>query len=131
MQLIEVKAQAGYLWFRQGIWLFRRNPLAFMMMFFTYIFAMLLVSLIPIVGDFLPLVFIPGISVGFMAACRDAILGKPVYPLALISGFRSYGPTVARQLLILGVVYAAAIIFAFGVSALADGGVLFDLMVIA
>ena len=49
MQLIEVKAQAGYLWFRQGIWLFRRNPLAFMMMFFTYIFAMLLVSLIPIV----------------------------------------------------------------------------------
>jgi hypothetical protein len=130
MQLIEVKAQAGYLWFRQGIWLFRRNPLAFMMMFFTYIFAMLLVSLIPIVGDFLPLVCIPGISIGFMAACRDAILGKPVYPLALIGGFRSYGPTVARQLLILGVVYAAAIIFAFGVSALADGGMLFDLMVI-
>ena len=51
MQLIEVKAQAGYLWFRQGIWLFRRNPLAFMMMFFTYIFAMLLVSLVPLIGE--------------------------------------------------------------------------------
>ena len=44
MQLIEVPAKAGYVWFRQGIWLFRRNPLAFITLFFTYLLAITLVS---------------------------------------------------------------------------------------
>jgi hypothetical protein len=130
MQLIEVKAQAGYLWFRQGIWLFRRNPLAFLMLFFSYVLAMLLVSEVPVLGDLLPLLVIPGVAVGFMAACRDAIVGKPVFPLALLSGFRLYGAVVARRLALLGVLYAVAIVLAFAVSTLVDGGTLFKMMVL-
>ena len=38
MQLIEVPAKTGYVWFRQGIWLFRSNPLAFLTVFFAYLF---------------------------------------------------------------------------------------------
>jgi hypothetical protein len=37
MQLIEVPAKTGYVWFRQGIWLFRKNPLAFLTLFFAYL----------------------------------------------------------------------------------------------
>ena len=129
MQLIEVPAKTGYVWFRQGIWLFRKNPLAFLTLFFAYLLAMTLISLIPIIGGVLPLVLIPGIAVGFMAACRDTIAGKPVFPTILVDGFRSYGSTVARRLLLLGCLYIVAMALVLAGSALADSGVLLRLMV--
>jgi len=128
MQLIEVPAKTGYVWFRQGIWLFRKNPLAFLTIFFTYLVAMTLVSRIPVFGTVLPLAFIPGVAVGFMAACRDTIAGKPVFPTILVDGFRSYGGVVARRLIVLGGLYVAAMALVFAGSALADGGVLFKVM---
>jgi hypothetical protein len=128
MQLIEVPAKTGYVWFRQGIWLFRKNPLAFLTLFFAYLLAMTLISLIPVIGGVLPLALIPGIAVGFMAACRDTIAGKPVFPTILVDGFRSYGATVAKRLLLLGGLYIVAMALVLAGSALADGGVLLRLM---
>jgi hypothetical protein len=128
MQLIEVPAKTGYVWFRQGIWLFRKNPLAFLTLFFTYLLVMTLVSQIPVVGGVLPLLFIPGVAVGFMAACRNTIAGKPVFPTILVDGFHSYGPVVARRLLVLGVVYVIAMALVLAGSALADGGMLLKVM---
>lgn len=128
MQLTEVSAKTGYVWYRQGIWLFRRNPLGFLTIFFTYLLAMWALSLIPYVGAVLPLVLIPGVAAGFMAACRDTVAGKLVFPTVLADGFRSYGATAAIRLLKLGGVYVAAIALVFAGSALADGGTLFKLM---
>jgi hypothetical protein len=128
MQLIEVPAKAGYVWFRQGIWLFRRNPLAFLTLFFAYLLAMTLISAIPVVGGVLPLIFVPGVAVGFMAACRDTVAGKPVFPTVLVDGFRSYGPVVAKRLFALGGIYVLAMTLVLAASALADGGTLLQLM---
>jgi len=128
MQLIEVPAKTGYVWFRQGIWLFRKNPLAFLTLFFTYLLVMTLVSQIPVIGSVLPLVFIPGVAVGFMAACRNTIAGKPVFPTILVDGFHSYGPVVAKRLLVLGVLYVVAMALVLAGSALADGGMLLKAM---
>jgi hypothetical protein len=128
MQLIEVPAKAGYVWFRQGIWLFRRNPLAFVTLFFTYLLAIMLVSLVPLIGAALPLLFIPGIAVGFMAACRDTVAGKPVMPTILVDGFRSYGPLTTQRLLGLGALYVVAMTLVFAASSLMDGGLLFSMM---
>ncbi|CAB3658954.1 hypothetical protein LMG24238_01560 [Paraburkholderia sediminicola] len=128
MQLIEVPAKTGYVWFRQGIWLFRKNPLAFLTLFFTYLLVMTLAAQIPVVGGVLPLVFIPGVAVGFMAACRNTIAGKPVFPTILVDGFHSYGPAVAKRLLVLGVLYVVAMALVLAGSALADGGMLLKVM---
>ncbi|SDI45201.1 BPSS1780 family membrane protein [Paraburkholderia phenazinium] len=128
MQLIEVPAKTGYVWFRQGIWLFRKNPLAFLTLFFAYLLVMTLVAQIPYVGGVLPLAFIPGVAVGFMAACRDTIAGKPVFPTMLVDGFRSYGSVVAKRLLLLGLLYVAAMALVLAGSALADGGMLLKVM---
>ena len=128
MQLTEVSAKTGYVWYRQGIWLFRRNPLGFLTIFFTYLIAMWAISLIPLVGAVVPLVLIPGIAVGFMTACRDTVAGKMVFPTVLVDGFRSYGASSAVRLLELGGIYVAALALVFAGSALADGGVLFKLM---
>ena len=129
MHLIEVPAKTGYVWFRQGVWLFRRNPLAFLTVFFAYLFAMTLISRLPVVGPVLPLLLIPGVAVGFMAACRNTIGKKPVWPTVLVDGFRSYGQSVARRLLVLGVVYVVAMGVVFALSALVDDGVLLNLMI--
>ncbi|MFL9986959.1 BPSS1780 family membrane protein [Paraburkholderia sediminicola] len=128
MQLIEVPAKTGYVWFRQGIWLFRKNPLAFLTLFFTYLLVMTLAAQIPVIGGVLPLVFIPGVAVGFMAACRNTIAGKPVFPTILVGGFHSYGPVVAKRLLALGVLYVVAMALVLAGSALADGGTLLKVM---
>ncbi|WP_322012640.1 BPSS1780 family membrane protein [Paraburkholderia sp. J12] len=128
MQLIEVPAKTGYVWFRQGIWLFRRNPLAFLTLFFAYLLAMTLISAIPLVGGVLPLIFVPGVAVGFMAACRDTVAGKPVFPTILVDGFRSYGSGVAKRLFALGGLYVVAMTLVLAASALADGGALLQLM---
>jgi hypothetical protein len=128
MQLNEVPAKTGYVWFRQGIWLFRRNPIAFLALLLTYFFVLLAVSRVPFVGGILPLMIVPGAAVGFMAACRDTLAGKPVLPTILVDGYRSYGMVVARRLAALGIAYVAAIGVAFASSALADGGGLFKLM---
>lgn len=128
MQLTEVSAKTGYVWYRQGVWLFRRNPLGFLTIFFTYLLAMWAISLIPIVGAVLPLALIPGIAVGFMTACRDTVAGKIVFPTVLVDGFRSYGALGAMRLIELGGMYLAAIALIFAGSALADGGALFKLM---
>jgi hypothetical protein len=128
MQLIEVSAKTGYVWFRQGIWLFRRNPLAFLTVFFAYLFVMTLISRLPLIGPVLPLLLIPGVSVGFMSACRNTIGKKPVWPTVLIDGFRAYGSVVARRLLLLGIVYIAAMGVIFALSALVDNGLLLNMM---
>ncbi|HTH62606.1 MAG TPA: BPSS1780 family membrane protein [Paraburkholderia sp.] len=128
MRLIEVPAKTGYVWFRQGIWLFRRNPLAFLTLFFTYLLAMTLLSSIPLIGGVLPLMLVPGVAVGFMAACRDTVAGKPVFPTILIDGFRRYGSGVAKRLLTLGGAYAIAMMLVLAASALVDGGMLLRLM---
>lgn len=128
MQLTEVSAKAGYVWYRQGIWLFRRNPLGFLTIFFTYVLAMMTLARIPLAGAVLPLVLIPGVAVGFMTACRDTIAGKIVFPTVLVDGFRSYGAAGAIRLLELGGIYVVAIALIIGGSALVDGGVLFKLM---
>ncbi|KND59794.1 hypothetical protein BVER_04806c [Candidatus Burkholderia verschuerenii] len=129
MRLIEVPAKAGYVWFRQGLWLFRRNPFAFLTVFFAYLFVMTLISRVPLIGPFLPLLFIPGVAVGFMAACRDTIAGKPVWPTVLVDGFRSYGTVVARRLLLFGALYIVSMAAIFAISAFVDGGTLLSLMI--
>ncbi|MFJ2993805.1 BPSS1780 family membrane protein [Pandoraea sp. NPDC087047] len=126
MQLLEVPPKSGYVWLRQGIWLFRKNPLAIMTLLFAYLFGMLVISIVPVVGGLVSLVLVPGLSVGFMAACRDIIKNKQVLPQVLLDGFRGHGKEIARRLLILGGYYMLATVIAYLVSSLFDGSALLN-----
>lgn len=129
MRLIEAPAKSGYVWFRQGIWLFRKNPLSFLAIFFTYLFSMMLSAYVPVIGSALWLMLVPGLSVGFMGACRDVIAGKHVLPLALFTGFRAHGASVARQLLQLGLIYLVLVTAGLFLTSLIDGGSLLKTVV--
>jgi hypothetical protein len=109
MQLLEVPAKEGYVWFRQGIWLFRKNPLTFLMLLFVYLLTAQLAIFVPLIGIIALLVVTPGISVGVMTACREIIQNKRVLPTVLLAGFRANGPQARRNLLVLGGIYAGLV----------------------
>jgi hypothetical protein len=106
MQLNQTKAADGYLWIRQGFWLFKKNPLAFLMLVFLYIFIAQFAILIPVFGVFLVLLLTPALTVGFMTACQRVIRGERVFPTVYLVGLKDHGPIIRKSLLGLGTVYA-------------------------
>ena len=121
----KLPANTGWLWVKEGFALFRKQPFEISTLFFSCMFLMLAIGIIPLLGQILPMMLVPVFSMSFMQACVHIEQGRKVYPNLLLTGFRS--PAV-RNLMKLGVLYLAAAVFAVMASALIDGGVFWDIM---
>ncbi len=121
MKLHIVTARQGWLWMRQGIGVFWRQPIALSGLFFMFLGLMTLVSMVPVVGNLAALVLLPACTAGLMIGTREAFQGRFPKPRVLIAGLRS-SPAQRRQMLILGACYAVGVMLLMSVSALADGG---------
>lgn len=121
MKLNIVPARTGWLWVKAGLRTFWQQPLALSGLFFLFITAMSVASLVPYLGNALALGLLPAATLGLMAATREATLGKFPMPSILVSAFRA-GRQQARAMVVLGVVYALAFLAVLGISALFDGG---------
>lgn len=121
----KLPATAGWLWVKEGFVLFRKQPAEISTLFLAYMFLMLAVGIVPLVGQILPLMLIPVFSMGFMQACVHIEQGKKVYPNLLLTGFRS---PAFRKLLVLGLLYLLAAVLAVAASAVVDGGVFWQIM---
>lgn len=115
----KLNAITGWLWIKEGGRLFRRQPAELLTLFFAYMFLSLGITLIPIVGELLPLVLIPVFSMAFMEASRHIEQEKKVYPNLLLTGFRS---PAFINLLLLGLLYVLSAGLAVLASSLVDGG---------
>jgi hypothetical protein len=128
MKLNSVPPKEGYTWIRQGIWLFKQNPLGFLMLVFMYVFAAQLAVIIPVIGVFAVLLLTPTLSVGFMTACRQAIQKERIRPMVYLIALQS-GVLIRKRMLQLGLVYAALILLlSFILSLLVDFELLLPLM---
>ena len=128
MKLNSVAAKEGYTWIRQGIWLFKQNPLGFLMLVFLYVFAAKLAVIVPVIGVFAVLLLTPTLAVGFMTACRQAIQKERISPAVYLAALKS-GAIVRKRILQLGIVYAALILLlSFALSLLVDFELLIPLM---
>lgn len=128
MKLNSVTPKEGYTWIRQGIWLFKQNPLGFLMLVFMYIFAAQLAVLVPVIGIFAVLLLTPTLSVGFMTACRLAIQKERIRPSVYLVALQSTS-LIRKRILQLGLVYAALILaLSFILSMLVDFELLIPLM---
>jgi hypothetical protein len=128
MKLNSVAPKEGYTWIRQGIWLFKQNPLSFLMLVFMYVFAAQLAVIIPVIGVFAVLLLTPTLSVGFMTACRQAIQKERIRPMVYLIALQS-GVFIRKRMLQLGLVYAALILLlSFILSLLVDFELLLPLM---
>ena len=61
----------GIEWIRQGFALFRQQPAELSMLFLLYMLLMFALSLIPMIGQMLPLLLVPAFSMAFMQACVE------------------------------------------------------------
>ena len=112
MKLVIVPARQGATWVKLGLRTFFRQPLAFTGLFLIFVAVISLLSAIPWIGNILGLALMPAVTLGFFIGSRQAVL---------LSAFRS-GPQHARNMGMLGAMYAGAVLLALVVSASADGG---------
>lgn len=95
-----------------------------------YLLALLLSAVLPVVGQFLPWLLTPVLSVGLIGAARMVDQGRELPMGGLLAvlthGFRERQGTAWKPLLILGMVNICSVVFALLIASLADGGVLFD-----
>ena len=128
MKLNSVIPKEGYTWIRQGIWLFKQNPLGFLMLVFMYVFVAQLAVMIPVMGVFAVLLLTPTLSVGFMTACRQAIQKERIRPTVYLIALQS-GDLIRKRMLQLGLIYAALILLlSFVLSLVVDFELLLPLM---
>ena len=121
-----VPAGNGWTWVLTGFALFRKSPAMWAFLALSYILLMQLLGMIPVVGWFAATVLIPVFSASFMVASRELDQGAKLRIDVLFSGFRANLPALLRQ----GGLYLASGLAILGMSALVDGGLLLQLMVL-
>jgi uncharacterized membrane protein len=117
MKLHIVPSSGGFEWVRLGIRTFFRQPLAMAGLFFMFMAVVAVLSMLPVIGLPLSLAVSPVATAGMMAAAREASEGRFPMPANLVIAFRS-GQRCARDTLILGAIYALALLLVFGLASL-------------
>lgn len=118
-------ASAGWRWVKDGFALFRKRPGQFMMLFSAYLFVMIGLGLIPVIGQLLPMFMAPTFSMVFLTACAQINRNGQLDAMQLRA---SFAPPVATRLIILGCLYVGAALLAVAASTLIDGGLFLKLM---
>jgi len=121
-----VPAGNGWSWVLFGFALFRKSPVTWAFLSLTYIMLMQLLGMIPVFGWLAATILIPGFSASFMIASRELEQGRRLRMDLLFAGFKSNLPALLRQ----GCLYLASGLAILGLSALIDGGLLLELMVL-
>lgn len=121
MKLNLIPPREGLQWVRDGIRTFFRQPLALTGLFFMFMTGVSLLSMVPYLGGLLSLVLIPGATLGIMAASHEASRGRFPLPSILLIAWR-VSRQRKRDMLNLGLMYAAGFALVLGITALFDGG---------
>jgi hypothetical protein len=121
MKLQVVPASTGLSWVKLGVKTFFGQPLALSGLFFMFMAVVSVLSAVPLLGSAVALALVPAATVGLMAASREAAEGRFPMPVLLITAFRS-GMDRARPMLVLGGLYAGAMLLVLGIATLMGTG---------
>ena len=125
LRILDAHARDGAAWLSRALALFLKKPLAFAALFALFLFAALVLLVLPFVGPVLLLMALPLLGLGYMIAARSALAGGPVHAGHLIEALRGGSePALARrkQLLMLCGLYAASTALVMLASDAIDGG---------
>jgi hypothetical protein len=121
MKLNIVPASQGLTWVKLGISTFFKQPLALGGLFFMFMAAVSVASLIPVLGTLLAIAIVPAATLGLMVATLEALRGKFPMPSVLATAFRA-GRERMVSMMILGLLYAGCLGLLLGFTTLFDGG---------
>lgn len=99
-----VHATRGLRWIADAFRLFGRRPMAFTALFAVFLFAALIVSMVPLLGGVVQMMAVPLLSLGFMIASQSALLDGVVHPRQFAEPLRN-DPARRRSLLVLCAAY--------------------------
>ena len=121
MKLRQASPRQGALWVRNGFRIFFRKPVAFAVLFASFLFGGLVFMLLPYVGGALLLTALPLATLGFMLGTQVALKGNS--PTAAVF-WQPLKVDKARRtaLLKLGLVYAASTIAILWLADVVDDG---------
>ena len=97
MRLNTVPARQGFIWVRRGFQVFLRRPMGFTLLLASFLFGALVLMMVPMLGVVLVLMALPLVSLGFMDATRQSLVGQGVGPGVFFEGLR--GPSAQRKAL--------------------------------
>jgi len=124
-RLLHASARDGATWVSRAFALFLKRPIAFSALFALFLFAALVLLVLPYIGPLLLLMALPLLGLGFMIAARSALAGGAVHAGQLLEPLRG-GDAEARarrkQLLWLCGLYALATAAVMLASDALDGG---------
>ena len=126
MQALTLPAYRGWRWLSEGFSIFRKKQAMLSLFVLSYWMSMALINAVPVLGQIVATLLIPVFSVSLMNACRLIEQGGQPTPPMLFSGFHKN----LRNLLVLGAAYIAASVLILGITAMIDGGTLFQLIVL-
>lgn len=130
LRLHAVPANRGAWWIRAALALWWRHPMAFVGLFMFFLFAVLMLLLVPWVGAVVGLGLLPMLTLGFMIATHSTLNGGPVHLMQLFEGLRVPDPSRRNAQLLLCAMYALASIGVIELAAWVDDG-LFEQLQIA
>lgn len=107
----------GWMWVKQGFWLFKQN--AFLWMFLTslLVVGMAGIGMLPVLGGLVLSVLFPAFFAGLMLGCHALAEEKPLEPRYLLAGFQHHG----TPLISLGIIGTVLKLFLVGLL-MAGGG---------
>lgn len=124
MQARQLPAARGVAWLTEGLQLWRRNPALLTFCSFGYLLMLLVVSVVPFIGQPLASLLMPILSLGVLNTCRAIDKGRKAGPDVLFSGFQQN----LQALVTIGGIYLVGTFAVLLLTAVADGGTLLHLM---
>ena len=125
IRIREVPAAAGIFWIRRGLRAFMRQPGGFIVMFLLFLFAMLLLAIAlspaPPVAQYLGVILLPLLSLGYMIGTEAVMNDLPVRPTMLFDAIAPDGPA-RRALAYIGLFYVASFAGVYLIGDSLDGG---------
>ena len=124
MEARKVHAMHGWMWIKHGYWLFKKNPLLWMVLTAIGVVGVFGITTIPVVGDPLSTLMFPALLAGFMLGCHALAQGEELELAHLFAGFQQH----AQKLITLGGINLVIQLLILGVMMLTGGATLVSLM---
>lgn len=118
MQARQLPARHGVLWLIAGLQLFRRNPPLLTALTFAYLFVVLFLNLLPLIGPFLLPLALPALTAVIANGVRALEQGRPLDKPALLRGLAANRIGLLR----LGGLHLVATLAVLAISMLVEGG---------
>ncbi|MCK2126101.1 hypothetical protein MX652_05300 [Thauera aromatica] len=124
MQANQLPMQRGWAWLRDGVQLWRRNPALITFATFGYLLTLVVLSVVPLIGQLAASLIMPALSVGVLNACRAIDARRKAGPDVLFSGFK----VNLQALVAIGGLYLIATMVVLLILSAIDDGTLFEIL---